>query len=160
MIRSGHLNDDMAYVQAMASQSAFPYKYVTRFNAKAVPNRCPVSQCNKQFRPGDDQVDRLNDLVENMPTRVLEQGNRINTELWGTAPFRARGDGQLLAPDASNVLMRMPISEQRCARPLSEIEVPRYDYIAFPNQSEWWKRGGVSSRLGPIYVQPVAFVKP
>jgi hypothetical protein len=156
VLRSGHLNDDQAYVRAMARQSEFPYRYVTRF---APPNRCPVSQCYTQRRPGGDQMDALNNLIENMPTRVLEQGNRPNTELWGTSPFRARGDGQLLAPDASNVLMRLPISEQRCARPLSEIVYPRFDYISFPNNAEYWRRGGVSSRLGPIYVQPIAFVK-
>lgn len=155
-MRSGHLNDDWAYVQAMRSQSEFPYKYVTRF----VPwNACPVSQCNKQFRPGTQQVDALNTLVDNMPTRVLEHGNRINTELWGTSPFRARGDGHLLAPDVSNALMRQAISEQRCARPLSELEVPRFDYNVFPNNAEWWRRGGESSRMGPIYVQPVAYVR-
>lgn len=155
-MRSGHLNDDKAYVLAMQSQSEFPYKYTTRF----VPwNACPVSQCNKQFRPGSQQVQTLNALVDNMPTRILEQGSRPNTELWGTAPFRARGDGHLLMPDVSNALMRMPITEQRCARPLSEIDDPRFDFNRFPNNAEWWRRGGESSRLGPIYVQPVAFMR-
>ena len=153
-MRSGHLNDDSAYVMAMKKQSEFPFTYVTRF----VPwNACPASNCNKQFRAGKYQVDTLNGLIENMPTRVLEHGNRPNTELWGTAPFRARGDGHLMAPDVSNVLMRQPISEQRCARPLAEKEYPRYDFIAFPNNAEWWRRGGESSRLGPVYVQPLAW---
>lgn len=155
-MRSGHLNDDWAYVQAMQSQSEFPYAYATRF----VPlNACPTSQCNKQFRPGTQQVDALNSLVENLPTRIVEHGNRINTELWGTSPFRARGDGHLMAPDVSNALTRLPVTEQRCARPLSEMEVPRFEYNVFPNNAEWWRRGGESSRLGPIYVQPVAFAR-
>ena len=153
-MRSGHLNDDWAYVQAMASQSEFPYKYLTRFSPW---NACPISNCNKQFNAGPYQVGTLNSLIDAMPTRVLEHGNRPNTELFGTAPFRARGDGQLMAPDASNALMRLPISEQRCARPLAEREYPRFDYINFPNQAEWWRRGGESSRMGPIYVQPTAF---
>lgn len=153
-MRSGHLNDDWAYVRAMQSQSEYPYRYLTRFTPW---NACPTSQCNKQLRPGTFQVDNLNALTGVGPTRVYEHGNRPNTELWGTSPFRARGDGQLLAPDASNQLMRLPISEQRCARPLSEREQPRFDYIAFPNNAEWWRRGGESSRLGPVYVQPVAF---
>ena len=153
-LRSGHLNDDWAYVQTMKTQSEFPYKYVTRFSPY---NACPTSQCNKQLRAGPEQVDTLNGLIENIPTRVLEQGSRINTELWGTSPFRARGDGHLMTPDVSNQLMRLPISEQRCARPLAETEYPRFDYIAFPNNAEWWRRGGESARLGPIYVQPVAF---
>lgn len=153
-MRSGHLNDDWAYVQAMKTQSEFPYKYRTRFSPW---NACPISNCNKQFRAGPYQVDTLNTLVVGAPVRVLEHGNQPNTELWGTSPFRARGDGHLMAPDASNLLMRLPISEQRCARPLAETEVPRYDYIAFPNNAEWWRRGGESSRLGPIYVQPLAF---
>lgn len=162
-LRSGHLNDDQAYVRAMATQSEFPYRYLTRF---APFNECPVSQgrmlqnqCDKQLRTGPQQVDTLNQLVDNLPTRVLEHGNLINTELWGTAPFRARGDGHLLAPDASNVLMRMPITEQRCARPLSELSIPRLHYNYMPNNAEWWRRGGVSARLSPIYVQPVAFAK-
>lgn len=154
VLRSGHLNDDVAYVQAMTAQSTFPYKYTTTFTPF---NACPISQCNKQFRPGDNQVDVYNALVEGAPIRVLEHGNRPNTELWGTAPFRARGDGHLLAPDASNVLMRLPISEQRCARPLAEKEYPRWDYIGFGNSAEWWKRGGESSRLGPIYVQALSW---
>lgn len=157
VLRSGHLNDDVAYVQAMAAQSTFPYKYTTAF---APYNACPISQCNKQFRPGDNQVDTWNALIGAAPVRVLEHGNRPNTELWGTAPFRARGDGHLLAPDASNVLMRLPISEQRCARPLAEKEYPRFDYQFFPTNCEYWRRGGESSRLGPIYVAPVAFAMP
>lgn len=148
------LNDDQAYVRAMTNMSQFPYKYHTRFSPW---NACPITNCNKQFRTGPFQVDTLNDLIDNVPTRVLEHGKRINTELFGTAPFRARGDGHLFAPDASNMLMRNPVTEQRCGRPLSEKDTPRFDYIAFPNQAEWWRRGGESSRLGPIYVQPVAF---
>lgn len=153
MLRSGHLNDDAAYVRAMASQSQFPFEYHTKYSPW---NACPVSNCNKQFRTGPYQVDTLNSLIDATPTRVLEHGNRPNTELFGTAPFRARGDGHLFAPDASNALMRNPVTEQVCARQVSEREYPRYDYIAFPNQAEWWRRGGESSRLGPIYVQPVA----
>ena len=163
-LRSGHLNDDWAYVRAMATQSEFPFNYTMRF---APYNECPVTQgrmlknqCDKQLRAGPQQVDTLNTLVDNLPTRVLEHGNLINTELWGTAPFRARGDGHLLAPNASNQLMRMPITEQRCARPLSELSIPwNFGYIAFPNNAEWWRRGGESARLSPIYVQPVAFAR-
>lgn len=155
-MRSGHLNDDGAYVRAMKMQSEFPYKYHTRFTPW---NACPISQCNKQLRPSRHQVDTLNRLIDNMPTRVLEHGNRINTELWGTSPFRARGDGHLQMPDVSNQLMRLPISEQRCARPLAEKEWPRWQFQVMPNQAEWWRRGGESSRLGPIYVQPMAFAK-
>jgi hypothetical protein len=154
MIRSGHLNDDSAYVQAMKAQSEFPFQYVTRF---APWNACPTSQCNKQLRAGPLQVDTLNTLVVGAPIRVLERGQRPNTELWGTSPFRARGDGHLLTPDVSNQLMRLPISEQRCGRPLAETEYPRFEHIIFPNNAEWWRRGGESSRLGPIYVQPLAF---
>lgn len=153
-MRSGHLNDDWAYVQAMASQSTFPYTYHTRFSPW---NACPISNCNKQFRTGVHQVDTLNQLIDSMPTRYLEQGSSINTELFGTAPFRARGDGHLMTPDASNALMRNPVSEQRCARPLSEQQLDRFHFNAFPNQAEWWRRGGESSRMGPVYVQPVAF---
>lgn len=156
VLRSGHLNDDWAYVQAMTQQSKFPFEYHTRF---APVNACPISQCNKQLRAGPQQVDTLNTLVENLPTRVLEQGNRINTELFGTAPFRARGDGHLLSPDVSNRLMRQPVGQQRCARPLAETEYPRFEYIAFPNNAEWWRRGGESSRMGPIYVQPLAITR-
>lgn len=154
MLRSGHLNDDAAYVQAMASQSQFPYWYRTRF---APWNGCPISNCNKQFRTGPFQVDKLNDLVEAAPVRVLEHGNRPNTEMFGTAPFRARGDGHLMAPEASNELMRKPVGQQRCARPLSEIDYNRFEFVAFPNNAEWWRRGGESARVGPVYVQPVAF---
>lgn len=153
MIRSGHLNDDWAYVAAMKKQSEFPFKYVTRFSPQPP---CPVSNCNKQFRTGAPQADEFERLGET-PTRILEKGRRIHTELWGTSPFRARGDGQLYAPDVSNTLMRLPVSEQRCARPLAETEYPRFDYVGIPNQAEWWRRGGESARMGPIYVQPVAF---
>lgn len=156
-LRSGHLNDDAPYIRAMQLQSEFPFQYVTRF---APVNSCPVqpsSQCHKQLRAGPMQVDTLNTLVGTMPTRVLEHGNRPNTELFGTAPFRARGDGQLMAPDTSNQLMRKPEGQLRCARPLAETEYPRYDYIAFPNNAEWWRRGGESSRVGPIYVQATQF---
>lgn len=156
MLRSGHLNDDAAYVRAMATQSQFPYAYRTAYAPWA---GCPISNCNKQFRTGPTHIDAWNSLVEGMPVRVLEQGNRPNTELFGTAPFRARGDGHLMAPNDSNTLMRMPITEQRCARPIAEREYPRFDYVGFPNQAEWWRRGGESSRMGPVYVQPVAFAR-
>jgi hypothetical protein len=155
MLRSGHLNDDWGYVKTMENQSMFPYRYLTRF---APWQGCPISNCNKQFRTGPMQINTWNTLAESMPTRILEKGSRINTELFGTAPFRARGDGHLFAPDVSNALMRNSETSVRCARPLAETELPRFDYIAFPNQAEWWRRGGESSRLGPVYVQPVAFM--
>lgn len=154
MLRSGHLNDDAAYVQAMASQSEFPYKYRTEY---APWNACPISNCNKQFRVGPYQVGTWNELVESTPIRVLEHGNRSNTELFGTAPFRARGDGHLAAPAISNELMRKPVGQQRCARPLSEIDYDRFQFNVFPNNAEWWRRGGESARMGPVYVQAVPF---
>lgn len=153
-MKSAHLQDDWTYVRAMESQSQFPFKYITRFSPW---NGCPITNCNKQFRAGPYQVDTLNRLISNEPTRILEQGNRINTELFGTAPFRARGDGHLLMPDVSNALMRNGLTHQRCARPLSEKDWDRFEFNAIPNSAEWWRRGGESSRLGPIYVQPVAF---
>jgi hypothetical protein len=154
MLRSGHLNDDYAYVRTMAKQSEFPFRYHTRFGPWAP---CPISNCNKQFHAGPREVDTLNVLADSVSTRVVMQGMRPQTELFGTAPFRARGDGQLLAPDASNAVMRSPVTEHRCGRPISELETNRFEYMGMPNQAEWWQRGGVSCRQGPIYVQPMGF---
>ena len=148
------LAEDMAYINMMARRSEFPFRYVTRFQALGT---CPVSNCNKQFHSGPAQVDTLNGLVDgSIPTRIWEHGNRPNTELFGTAPFRARGDGQLKYADVSNKLMREPQYWQECARPLSEVPYNRYDYVAFPNRAEWWQRGGVPTRCAPQYVEAVA----
>lgn len=146
------LSDDWEYVRMMARRSEFPFKYVTRYQALGT---CPVSNCNKQFHSGPAQVDTLNTLVDAIPTRVEEHGNRPNTQLFGTAPFKARGDGQLQQPDVSNKLMRQPVYWKECTRPLSEIPYNRYDYVAFPNRTEWWHRGGESTRVGPQYTQIV-----
>lgn len=152
MQRSEQLHDDWAYVRMMARRSEFPFRYVTRY---APWGGCPVSNCNKQFHAGKAQVGALNGLKEGTPTRVLEHGNRPRTELWGTAPLRARGDGVLLHIDDANKLMRQPAFHQECARPLSEQPYNRYDFITFPPAAETWRRGGESARLGPVYVQPV-----
>ena len=149
---SASLNDDGAYVRMMGRRSEFPFRYLTSFTALGT---CTIDNCNKQFHSGPAQVGALNSLVDSVPTRIWAHGDKPSTELFGTAPFRARGDGQRLAPDVSNQLMRQPAYWQECARPLSEMAWDRYDYIAFPNRAEWWSRGGESSRLGPIYVQPV-----
>ena len=149
------LRDDWAYVQSMARRSEFPFKYVTTFSPW---NACPISNCDKQFYAGPYQIDTLNTLLEPQsgPTRVVQHGNRPNTELFGTSPFRARGDGQLMHADVSNKLMREGTTQANCERPTSEKPYDRYDYIVFPNRAEWWRRGGESSRLAPVYTQPLA----
>jgi hypothetical protein len=144
--------DEGVYVREMARRSEGPFRYVTRY---APFSGCPVSNCNKQFYAGKAQVGVLNELKQGAPTRVLDHGRRPRTELWGTAPLRLRGDGVMLHIDQSNALMRQPGFHQECARPLSEQPYNRYDYITFPNAAETWRRGGESTRLGPVYVQPV-----
>lgn len=146
------LNDDRAYVNMMGRRSEFPFRYLTSYTAMG---SCPVSNCNKQFHTGPVQVGTLNTMTDSVPTRVWSHGDRPSTELFGTAPYRGRGDGELLSPDVSNRLARQPAYWKECTRPLSEQPWNRYDYIAFPNRAEWWRRGGESSRLGPIYIQPV-----
>lgn len=146
------LKDDWAYINMMARRSEFPFRYLTRYTALG---SCPVSNCNKQFHTGPSQVGTHTSLRGSLPTRVLDQGKRQNTELWGTAPYKSRGDGELHFANTSNQLMRQPHFWQECARPLSELPYNRYDYIAFPNRAEYWRRGGEATRLGPIYVQPV-----
>ena len=149
---SAHLREDAAYLKYADRRSRYPLDYLFAYQAYG---SCPVSNCNRSFHTGRHQVDASNDLQDAVPSRVWNHGaNRIETPLYGTAPYRARGDGEMLAIDASNSLVRGSLAPKHCGRSLAEVETLRWDNNDLPNAVEGWRRGGVPTRGGPQYLQP------
>ena len=148
-MQNAHLRSDAGYLQYMTSRSMFPFQYVTTF----APPGCPADNCNKQFMPGSKQVAALNDILTTTGTRIVDR-TKTSTELFGTAPYKGRGDGVLKYTDVSNSLLDMGTSV-RCSRPLTEMQWDRFDYINVkPNVEVKGPRGGVTTRVGPIFVMP------
>jgi hypothetical protein len=153
MKRSAKLHNDATYVSAQAVQSQFPYRYYTSLppNPKPITTQYyePCSEFNggcRQFYVGESTVDDYNTILSD-PTRPLP---RPQTELFGVAPYKARGDGHLDMPD-NHSLLHLTGFNPHCSRALGEVDFDRWQCINAPNAAETTARGGVSTRFGAVY---------
>ena len=156
MQRSAKLVDDQAYITAHARLSQKPFEYHT-----AYPPSLPVAKygevCTpyaggcRQGRVTAEVVDSFNSLYVGTATRP---NARPNTELFGTAPYKARGEGILRAPDVHSQLTSSGFNPH-CAKHLSEVDWDRYECINAPlvveDERVTGPRGGASTRVGPAY---------
>lgn len=152
IMQNAHLREDAGYLQYQTAKSTFPFAYVTAF----APPGCPSSNCNKQFNPGARNVGALNEVRGSRSTRIMDR-SKTSTELFGTAPLKAQGDGNRKYIDTSNSLRDGDTSTGRCARPLTEAfwGVHTLDYQFVPNNVEsWGPRAGKGTRAGPIFTLP------
>ena len=158
MQRSAKLVDDATYMTAQATLSQKPYEYYTAYPPvlplKTFPRSCtPYAGGCKQGRESADTVTDFNALFMSNNTRP---NPRPNTELFGTAPFKARGDGLLKAPDVFSALRGSGFNPH-CPKTLAEVDYDRYECIAAPlvveDERLTGPRGGAHTRVGPAYYQ-------
>lgn len=150
---SAKLLDDASYISIQAAQSQFPYQYLTllkpnpRDIGKAYTEPCTgfTGGC-RQFAPPSTIVDTFNSLLPG----ITRPSPRPQTELFGTAPYKARGDGTLTHPQVHSDLHDG--FNPHCARALGEVDYDRFSCISAPNAAESGPRGGVSTRFGAVYV--------
>jgi len=156
MQRSAKLVDDQTYISAAATLSQKPYEYHTAYppvlGVQEFPRACtPYAGGCRQGRVAGDTVDTFNKLYMGNATRP---NPRPNTELFGVAPFRGRGDGMLRTPDVYSSLISSGFNPH-CAKSLSEVDYDRFECIAAPLAVEDERitgpRGGASTRVGPEY---------
>lgn len=156
MQRSAKLIDDETYITAHAKLSQKPFEYHTAFPPvlplKTFPRACtPYSGGCKQSRVSADTVEDFNDLYVPTATRP---NPRPNTELFGTAPMKARGDGLLRSPDVYSALVGGGFNPH-CARTLGERDYDRWQCIDAPlvveDERMTGPRGGAGTRVGPAY---------
>ena len=108
--------------------------------------------CKTQGVTGD-VVDTSNGLYYSVATRP---NKRPSTELFGTAPYKAQGDGMLKNPDTFSKL-RYSGYNPHCARVLGELNFDRFDCVNAPlaveDEQRMGPRGGAGTRVGPGYYE-------
>lgn len=150
MQRSAKLIDDATFVTAQAKQSAFPGDYhlgmppheLFRPSCTAFSGGCrsfPTAESGRTFPSW---------------TRPNE---RPETELFGVAPLKARGDGTRTKEgvDVSSTLRwGEAFRVESCSRRLTELDYDRWECIGAPLQVEKGVRGGMPTRMGMQYFSP------
>jgi hypothetical protein len=157
MQRSAKLVDDQTYITAQAKLSQFPGDYYMGFAPTLPPNDFPKhctpysAGCKQQHVTGDT-IDTDTSLTVSKWNRVPNSRATVRTQLFGTAPYRALGDGMLNHPDTYSALWTSGFNPH-CARPLTEIDFDRFECINAPLAVEDERvsgpRGGVHTRVGP-----------
>lgn len=149
MQRSAKLIDDATFITAQQKVSMYPFEYHT-----ALPPNAPVACTQyaggcKQFRVTGSTVDTYNKLL---PGGSSKKQRAASTELFG-GPFKARGDGPLMAPDALSAAWTPAGGyAPHCAKKLSEVQYDRYNCAEVKLAVELGARGGVSTRQGLQYI--------
>ena len=163
MQRSAKLVDDATYITAHETLSKKPFEYYTAFppvlHVKTFHRQCtPYAGGCKQNYVTSENVEEYNQLLNSGSTSTL---NRVpnsrpstNTELFGTAPYKALGDGLLRAPDVYSKLVGSGFNPH-CAKTLGEKDYDRFECMAAPlaveDERVTGPRGGAGTRVGPAY---------
>ena len=146
---SAGLRDDSGYVDYWNRRSQAPLQYFMGFQAGKPPADIqgkPVVGAGSD-RVGVDRAFRYT-RVETMPAE-----HRLETPLYGTAPFRATGDGVLVHTDVST---RLQIGDRMGARgreQLAEVNLEhlRRQFVGAVPRVEDAMRAGANTRAPPVY---------
>jgi hypothetical protein len=160
MMRSAKLVSDQDYVTAQERVSMFPYYYYTALVPNKLedqfPGTCPAfaGGC-KQFNVNARSVVDYDRVIPGSTgwTRI---GPSRSTELFG-GPFKARGDGALMNPDALSTAWTPDSGyTPRCTKRLSEVTYDTWACQTAKNASEdvFDLRGGVDTRQSLQYIGP------
>ena len=156
MQRSAKLIDDKAYLTAAENLSRAPGEYIMAYPPHLHPSQfgdvcAPYVGGCKQKHVTSDVIDQYNNLYVSNSTRPNE---KPQTEIYGVAPFKARGDGILMHPERLSELQTSGFNPH-CASTLSEVNYDRFQCIdpilAVEEEREFGPRGGAHTRVGPRY---------
>ena len=150
------LRTDKDYTALLDAQTRWANQYVmstpqaTDKQGHAIDGRVAV-------HVGAGQVDAFNRLLPEYTTaRLRKSENKPQTELFGTAPFVARGLGHIRNADASNAAWfgakHTHVNVPR-RQAIAETEFDRFDFITVkPSGADL--RLGQMTRVAPQYVRP------
>jgi len=153
--RETTLRADRAYIQLLEAESTWPNKYVFSRTNPVNPRTNPM-WADVPGVPGAavDAYNRLLPINFRMQTRSSQ--NKPQTQLFGRAPFIARGKGELRYTDTSTMLQQSNWVPGRGSRKLTEMNVDRNDFVTIPRDLAtlpFESRLGQMTRTGPSYMQ-------
>lgn len=151
------LRSDLTYLRLLEAQSMWPTRYLM---GRTVPccSGGPVLGLNAPLGVGARQVDTYNKLLpSNMRVEMRAAQNRLHTQLFGTSPYMALGDGILRNVDTSTALLAGNWVPNENGKQMAEANYNRFDYITLPRALRDLPvetRYGMFTRMGPEYAQP------
>ena len=155
------LKGDARCAGDQALRSAWPGARVFETAQGSEPCTAPENPwfvCQRQRHVGDGSVEPENAMWASH-SRQTDMGSRrgfpkSETDMYGTAPYRAYGDGVIRNVDASNALMRMQHNQHLCAKRVTELDWGALflDYQDQPNRTEGYQRAGQPTRGSAQYM--------
>lgn len=155
LYESASLKGDEACTRDQALRSQWPLAW--RFDTSQGSEPCtapgnPWFVCERQRHPGDGWVPQETGLWP-AQSRLGDIGARRGypgrfSDMYGTTPYRGRGDGVLKNVDASNALERNFHNQNLCCKRVTELDwsALRLDYVDVPNRTESYNRAGNPTR--------------
>lgn len=151
------LRADKAYIDLLEAESTWPMKYLFGQTNPVRPRDRPI-QGSHTPGVGGCQADVYSSLLPtNFRMQVRASQNRLQTELFGTAPFLGLGQGVLKNTDTSSMLMQGTRVSERGARVLMERNYGRLGFVTVPAELRDLPhelRYGALTRVSASYLQP------
>jgi len=157
MQQSAKLINDNDYLQLKTQELQFPFSYYTAFAPNKLERNPFHTACTKfsggckQFNVNGSNVDKYNQRIVPGAAGGTRNFRSASTQIMG-GPFKARGDGALMNPDAlSQAWMPSGGFAPTFAKPLSEETYDTFACIEAKNASEdeFDLRGGIPTPQGP-----------
>lgn len=151
------LRADRDYLALLEAQSTWPTRYhFARINPTA-PSAFPIQGLNAPHM-GPPQIPHFNKLLPaNFRVDVRSSQHRLQTELFGRAPYIALGRGIMNHVDTNTMLQQGNPIFERGNRVLAEKPWDRRDFVTMPADLKNLPvetRKGALTRVGPQYLQP------
>jgi hypothetical protein len=153
------LRTDSAYTQLLEAQSVWPFLYHFARTNPVNSRPRPIQGLWSQGVPPADvpQFNRL--LPSHFRVKHRASQNRPQTELFGTAPYRALGRGTARHVDASSALLVGGdwAANKGSRSAATEAHFDRSYFVSIPvplRRLETELRYGASTRMSPAYAQP------
>lgn len=150
------LGADPAYVRLLEAESTWPNKYRFAQPNPSDPRRFPMWGLPAQGTPTCCIADFNRLLPANFRVATRASQNRLQTPLYGRAPYRLVGRGDLLFTDVSTQLQQGLYDPNRGSRVgVEEASLDRFDFVDVPRDLRdlpWDTRKGSSTRRSPEYM--------
>lgn len=158
-LAQSQLRSDASYLRLLDEQSRAPGKYSTSYAPVNAPRwlegRVSVGM-------GAREVDAYNSLLAAQSRVTLPAGtNRPNTELYGTAPFMARGMGARVNDQGAALNFVTGVKNPKRSRIIEERHWNTFQFLGVKPrvESTLRQRAGQMTRAGPIHMDPRAGVR-
>jgi hypothetical protein len=153
------LRADPAYLRLLEAESTWPLKYVFSQPNPVSARAFPIQGLTASF-VGGPRVKAYNQLIPKQQ-RGTERASqaRLQTELFGRAPYTATGRGILNHVDINSAVLQGNPVPRNASRTLAERAWNRADFVTVPSELRTLPvetRFGQMTRVAPEYMQPHA----